>query len=69
MKTKNKIPWLFPEVTKFPDLQGNSLTFPGSEKDWNFPDFSLTMATVKRARVTFKANDYNGQETTYSANK
>ena len=33
--TNHKIPWLF----------------PGSEKDWNFPDFSLTVATLSRPIV------------------
>ena len=46
----DKIPWLFPH---FDSKLQNSLTcnkipwlFPDSEKDWNFPDFSLTVATL-----------------------
>ena len=48
--TTNKIPWLFPD---FDTKMQNSLTcsripwlFPDSGKDWNFPDFSLTVATL-----------------------
>ena len=48
--TQDEIPWLFPD---FDSKLQNSLTcnkipclFSDSEKDWNFPDFSLIVTTL-----------------------
>ena len=58
MGITGEIPWLFPD---FDSKLQNSLTcnqtpwlFPDSEKDWNFPDFSLTVATQEYVIPTSK---------------
>ena len=48
--TTDEIPWLFPDfdnkLQNFPTCNKIPWLFPDSENDWNFPDFSLTVATL-----------------------
>ena len=61
IETTDQIPWRFPD---FDSKLQNSLTcnkipwlFPDSEKDWHFPDFSLTVATLKLSSESTEMKD------------